>query len=148
MSMDEWKDNPLHLCRMRCSGPIRQDRNQSSLSWSVRPSRSCMTLPHCCRIYLLSLHRRCFPSHTPLLVFGCLTIDGTTSHPTRQPKNGCQVVGYGADAHHCKTQSIPSVQSSTPSGWRNPSNTHLRISHCAIAVRRRCYPMPGSNRPC
>jgi type III restriction enzyme len=30
------------------SGPIRQDRNQSSLSWSVRPSRSCMTLPHSC----------------------------------------------------------------------------------------------------
>ena len=30
------------------SGPIRQDRNQSSLSWSVRPSRSCLALPHCC----------------------------------------------------------------------------------------------------
>ena len=34
-------------CR-KYSGPIRQDRNQSSLSWSVRPSHSCMTLPHCC----------------------------------------------------------------------------------------------------
>jgi len=29
-------------------GPIRQDRIQSSLSWSVRPTRSCMTLPHSC----------------------------------------------------------------------------------------------------
>ena len=29
-------------------GPIRQDRNQSSLSWSVRLTHSCMTLPHCC----------------------------------------------------------------------------------------------------
>jgi len=29
-------------------GPIRQDRIQSSLSWSVRPSRNCMALPHSC----------------------------------------------------------------------------------------------------
>lgn len=28
------------------SGPIRQDRNPSNLSWSVRLTRSCMTLPH------------------------------------------------------------------------------------------------------
>ena len=30
------------------SGPIRQDRNQSNLSWSVRLSRNCMALPHSC----------------------------------------------------------------------------------------------------
>ena len=30
------------------SGPIRQDRNQSSLSWPVRPSHNCMALPHSC----------------------------------------------------------------------------------------------------
>jgi hypothetical protein len=30
------------------SGPIRQDRNRSNLSWSVRLSRNCMALPHSC----------------------------------------------------------------------------------------------------
>jgi hypothetical protein len=30
------------------SGPIRQDRNPSSLSWRARPSRSCLALPHSC----------------------------------------------------------------------------------------------------
>ena len=33
---------------LKYGGPIRQDRIQSSLSWSVRPSRNCMALPHSC----------------------------------------------------------------------------------------------------
>jgi len=31
-------------CSSNYGGPIRQDRIQSSLSWSVRPSRNCMAL--------------------------------------------------------------------------------------------------------
>ena len=33
---------------MPYSGPLRQDRNLSSLSWSVRPSHNCLALPHSC----------------------------------------------------------------------------------------------------